>query len=93
MGQVPSLPTEAMRAIDAAAGTAYAIDTTQLMEIAGFQVARAAVAMLDGVQGKRVVVAAGEATTGETPWRRRAFSSSGALTSRSGCGPTSGSAP
>jgi len=64
MGQVPSLPAEAMRAIDAAAGTAYAIETTQLMEIAGFQVARAAVAMLDGVQGKRVVVAAGGGNNG-----------------------------
>jgi NAD(P)H-hydrate epimerase len=64
MGQVPSLPTEAMRAIDVAAGTAYAIDTTQLMEIAGFQIARAAVAMLDGVQGKRVVVAAGGGNNG-----------------------------
>lgn len=64
MAQVPSLPSEAMRAIDAAAGNAYAIDTTQLMEIAGFQVARAAVAMLDGVQGKRVVVAAGGGNNG-----------------------------
>lgn len=64
MGQVPSLPTEAMRAIDAAAGNGYAIDTAQLMEIAGFQVARAAVAMLDGVQGKQVVVAAGGGNNG-----------------------------
>jgi NAD(P)H-hydrate epimerase len=64
MGQVPSLPSEAMRALDAAAGNAYAIDTTQLMEIAGFQVARTAVAVLDGVQGKRIVVAAGGGNNG-----------------------------
>ncbi|HLB77936.1 MAG TPA: NAD(P)H-hydrate epimerase [Candidatus Dormibacteraeota bacterium] len=64
MGRVPSLPTEAMGAIDAAALTAYAIDTTQLMEIAGFQVARAAVAVLGRVQGKRVVVAAGGGNNG-----------------------------
>jgi NAD(P)H-hydrate epimerase len=64
MAQVPSLPSEAMRAIDAAAGNDYAIDTAQLMEIAGFQVARAAAAALDGVQGKRVVVAAGGGNNG-----------------------------
>ncbi len=64
MGRAPTLSSEAMRAIDAAAGNVYAIDTTQLMEIAGFQVARTAAAVLDGVQGKRVIVAAGGGNNG-----------------------------
>lgn len=53
-----------MRAIDAAAERDYALDSTQLMEIAGFQVARAAAAILDGAAGKRVVVAAGGGNNG-----------------------------
>ncbi len=64
MGQSPTLSSEAMRAIDARAGSVYAIDTAQLMEIAGFQVARTAAVVLDGVQGKRVVVAAGGGNNG-----------------------------
>ena len=61
---VPSPPSEAMRAIDAAASNEYGIDTTQLMEIAGFQIARVAASVLEGVQGRRVVVAAGGGNNG-----------------------------
>lgn len=62
--QAPTLDGAAMRSIDAAASADYAIDTTQLMEIAGFQVARAAAELLSGASGKRIVVAAGGGNNG-----------------------------
>lgn len=64
VARVPSLTSDAMRAIDAAAQRDYGLDTTQLMEIAGFQVARTTAVILNGVQGKRVVVAAGGGNNG-----------------------------
>lgn len=61
---VPSLGSQAMRAIDAAAEQEYGLGTLQLMEIAGFQVARAAAVVLDGVQRRRIIVAAGGGNNG-----------------------------
>lgn len=61
---VPTLASGAMRAIDTAAEQDAGVDSTQLMEVAGFQVARTAALILDGVRGKRVVVAAGGGNNG-----------------------------
>jgi hydroxyethylthiazole kinase-like uncharacterized protein yjeF len=62
--RVPSLDSAALRAIDGAAERDYGLDTLQLMEVAGFQIARTAADLLDTVLGKRVVIAAGGGNNG-----------------------------
>lgn len=62
--RVPSLAFDALHAIDLAAEREYGLVTTQLMEIAGFQVARAAALVLDGVRQRRIIVAAGGGNNG-----------------------------
>jgi ADP-dependent NAD(P)H-hydrate dehydratase / NAD(P)H-hydrate epimerase len=64
VARVPTLDSSALRAIDAAAERDYGLDTLQLMEVAGFQVARTAADLLDTVLGKRVVIAAGGGNNG-----------------------------
>jgi NAD(P)H-hydrate epimerase len=54
----------ALRAADEAARSQFGIEPIQLMEIAGWQVARFVDGFLDGVRGKRVTVVAGSGNNG-----------------------------
>lgn len=62
--RTPTLDTAGTRALDAAAERDAGIESGQLMEIAGFQVARVATLVAGGLKGKRVVVAAGGGNNG-----------------------------
>jgi ADP-dependent NAD(P)H-hydrate dehydratase / NAD(P)H-hydrate epimerase len=63
-GQVPLVGAAAMRRADGQAGEEYGIEPIQLMEVAGWQVARFVDGYLDGNRGKRIVVVAGSGNNG-----------------------------
>jgi hydroxyethylthiazole kinase-like uncharacterized protein yjeF len=62
--QVPTLSSAALRQADEQAGSHFGIEPIQLMEVAGWQVARFVDDFVDGVRGKRVIVVAGSGNNG-----------------------------
>ena len=62
--QVGSVSSAALRRADAEAASTFGIEPLQLMEVAGWQVARFVDAFLDGIQNKRVTVVAGSGNNG-----------------------------
>ncbi len=62
--QVPMMSSAALRQGDELARSQFGIEPIQLMEVAGWQVARFVDAFLDGVYGKRVIVVAGSGNNG-----------------------------
>jgi len=62
--QVPTASSAALRQADADAREIFGIEPLQLMEVAGWQVARFVDAFLEGARGKRVVVVAGSGNNG-----------------------------
>ena len=62
--QVPTVPSAALRAADAQARSRFGIEPMQLMEIAGWQVARFVAAYLDGIRGRHITVVAGAGNNG-----------------------------
>ena len=62
--EVPVAPASLMRRVDLEAGRRFHIATAQLMEVAGFQLARFITDWLGGVAGRRVVVLAGAGNNG-----------------------------
>jgi hydroxyethylthiazole kinase-like uncharacterized protein yjeF len=61
---VPSATSATLREADAGARQQFEIEPLQLMEVAGWQVARLTDALVGGVRGKRVVVVAGSGNNG-----------------------------
>lgn len=59
-----AVSADEMRAADAAALHRFGIEPLQLMEVAGWQVARVAETLLDGASGKRIVIVAGSGNNG-----------------------------
>jgi NAD(P)H-hydrate epimerase len=64
MDQVPTISSAALRRADAEAESTYGIEALQLMEVAGWQVARFVDAFTDGIRNKRVIVVAGSGNNG-----------------------------
>jgi NAD(P)H-hydrate epimerase len=62
--QVPALSSAALRQADERARSQFGIEPIQLMEVAGWQVARFVDRFVDGVRGKRVAVVAGSGNNG-----------------------------
>lgn len=62
--QVAAVSSATLRQADSRALAEYGIEPLQLMEIAGWQVARFADAFVNGIRGKRVVVTAGSGNNG-----------------------------
>ncbi len=62
--QVPTVPSAALRNADAQARSRFGIEPMQLMEIAGWQVARFVDAYLGGVGGRHVLIVAGAGNNG-----------------------------
>ena len=62
--QVVPVSSAEVRAADAAARERYGIEPIQLMEVAGWQVARVAEALLTGASAKRILVVAGSGNNG-----------------------------
>src|SRR5207244_560289 len=62
--RVGSVSSAALRRADAEAASRFGIEPLQLMEVAGWQVARFVGAFMDGTQGKRVSVVAGSGNNG-----------------------------
>ena len=62
--EVPIAPAALMRRVDDEAHRVFHIGTAQLMEVAGFQVARFVTDWLGGVAGRRIVVVAGSGNNG-----------------------------
>jgi ADP-dependent NAD(P)H-hydrate dehydratase / NAD(P)H-hydrate epimerase len=62
--QVPTLSSEALRQADLEARSRFGIEPMQLMEIAGWQVARFLDAYLQGIRGRHVTVVAGSGNNG-----------------------------
>ena len=62
--RVGSLSSATLRRADADAESTFGIEPLQLMEVAGWQVARFVAAFMDGTQGKRVSVVAGSGNNG-----------------------------
>ena len=62
--RVGSVSSAALRRADAEAAATFGIEPLQLMEVAGWQVARFVDAFMDGIQGKRVSVVAGSGNNG-----------------------------
>lgn len=62
--QVSILTTESLRRADAEVTERFGIDTLQLMEVAGWQVARFIVDLFGGIRDKRVIVVAGAGNNG-----------------------------
>jgi hydroxyethylthiazole kinase-like uncharacterized protein yjeF len=62
--KVPSVSSATLREADAAARQQFGIEPLQLMEVAGWQVARFTDAFVGGVRGKRVIVVAGSGNNG-----------------------------
>ncbi len=62
--QVRAISSAALRRADAEAASTFGIEPLQLMEIAGWQVARFVDAFLDGSRNKRVTVVAGSGNNG-----------------------------
>jgi NAD(P)H-hydrate epimerase len=64
MDQVPTISSAALRRADAEAESTFGIEPLQLMEVAGWQVARFVDAFTDGIRNKRVIVVAGSGNNG-----------------------------
>jgi len=62
--RVPVVSSPAMRAADQQASARYHITSAQLMEIAGFQLARFVEAFLGGVRGQEVLIVVGSGNNG-----------------------------
>lgn len=62
--EIPSVSATALRDADAGARQEFGIEPLQLMEVAGWQVARFTDAFVGTVQGKRVTVVAGSGNNG-----------------------------
>jgi hydroxyethylthiazole kinase-like uncharacterized protein yjeF len=62
--QVPTLSSAALRQADEQARSHFGIEPIQLMEVAGWQVARFVDDFVAGVRGKRVIVVAGSGNNG-----------------------------
>jgi ADP-dependent NAD(P)H-hydrate dehydratase / NAD(P)H-hydrate epimerase len=62
--RVPTVSSDALRRADAEARTRFGIEPLQLMEIAGWQVARFVDTFLQGVRGRPVTVVAGSGNNG-----------------------------
>jgi hydroxyethylthiazole kinase-like uncharacterized protein yjeF len=62
--KVPAVSSATLRDADAAARQQFGIEPLQLMEVAGWQVARFIDAFVGGARGKRVVVVAGSGNNG-----------------------------
>ena len=62
--RVGSVSSAALRRADAEAASRFGIEPLQLMEVAGWQVARFVGAFMDGIRGKRVSVIAGSGNNG-----------------------------
>jgi len=62
--QVPTLSSAALRQADEQARSHFGIEPIQLMEVAGWQVARFVDELVGGVGGKRVIVVAGSGNNG-----------------------------
>jgi ADP-dependent NAD(P)H-hydrate dehydratase / NAD(P)H-hydrate epimerase len=62
--QVPTLSSAALRQADEQARSHFGIEPIQLMEVAGWQVARFVDDFVDGVRAKRVIVVAGSGNNG-----------------------------
>jgi hydroxyethylthiazole kinase-like uncharacterized protein yjeF len=62
--QVPTMSSAALRQADEQASSRFGIEPIQLMEVAGWQVARFIDRFVDGVRGKRVTVVAGSGNNG-----------------------------
>jgi NAD(P)H-hydrate epimerase len=62
--QVRPISSSALRRADAEATSTFGIEPLQLMEVAGWQVARFVDAFSDGIRGKRVTVVAGSGNNG-----------------------------
>ena len=62
--KVPTISAAALRRADAEAASTYGIEPLQLMEVAGWQVARFVDALMDGIRNRRVTVVAGSGNNG-----------------------------
>jgi hydroxyethylthiazole kinase-like uncharacterized protein yjeF len=62
--RVPAVSAEAMRNADQQAATRYRVTSAQLMEVAGFQLARFVEAFLGGGRGREVMVVTGSGNNG-----------------------------
>jgi hydroxyethylthiazole kinase-like uncharacterized protein yjeF len=62
--QVRTIPSAALRRADAEAASICGIEPLQLMEVAGWQVARFVDRFMDGIRNKRVMVVAGSGNNG-----------------------------
>lgn len=62
--QVKTVSSAALRQADVSARQQFGIEPLQLMEVAGWQVARFVEAFVGGIRGKRVVVVAGSGNNG-----------------------------
>ena len=62
--RVGSVSSAALRRADAEAASTFGIEPLQLMEVAGWQVARFVDAFMDGIQDKRVSIVAGSGNNG-----------------------------
>jgi NAD(P)H-hydrate epimerase len=62
--QVRTISSDALRQADAQAASTFGIEPLQLMEVAGWQVARVVDALFSGVRGKQVRVVAGSGNNG-----------------------------
>jgi len=62
--QVPTMSSAALRQADEQASSRFGIEPLQLMEVAGWQIARVVDDVVGGVRGKRVIVVAGSGNNG-----------------------------
>ena len=62
--QVPAIPSSVVRDADRRARDEYGIEPLQLMEIAGWQIARVVQTLVNGGSGRRVLVVAGSGNNG-----------------------------
>ncbi|HYM49543.1 MAG TPA: NAD(P)H-hydrate epimerase [Candidatus Limnocylindrales bacterium] len=63
-GQAPAVPAATMRSADQEAAARFRVEPIQLMEVAGFQIARLLSSLLEGVNGRRIAVVAGSGNNG-----------------------------
>jgi len=62
--RVPMMSSAALRQADEQASSRYGIEPIQLMELAGWQIARVVDDVVGGVRGKRIIVVAGSGNNG-----------------------------
>ncbi len=62
--QAPTMSSAALRQADEQASSRFGIEPIQLMEVAGWQIARVVDDFVGGVRGKRVIVVAGSGNNG-----------------------------